>query len=283
MMRAGDSLKCGLIGKNLGQSRFADGLDMMCRAHGLSLEFQLIDDAVSRVNLAETLERCHGSGWAGASVTHPFKQEAATWLGPGLSAPLRRLGACNLVTFSGSSPGGANTDYSGFLSAWRDTMADAAPGRVAMAGAGGVACAIGHALSRLGAAEIVIWDRDPALAQALAGSIGATARAVQIEAAQDAVAAADGLVNATPLGMHAYPGTAISVPLQSRPNWAFDAVYTPVETQFVQAARRAGAAVITGFDLFRHMVLQSFETYTGLVPDTRAGLARLNDLKPEKG
>ena len=276
-------MRCGLIGENLSRSRFADGLQLLCRAHGLTLDFDLIDSAArTDFDFEATLEACRAQGWTGVSVTHPYKRRAALWLGDALDSALARIGSCNLVIFEPDGAKGGNSDYSGFVSAWREAEGDAGPGRVAMAGAGGVARALGHALVDLGALEILIWDRNPDLAQDLADAVGPVARPVPMTALPDVLDGMDGLVNATPLGMHAYPGSAFPQPLPGQPRWVFDAVYTPVETEFVTAARAIGANVITGFDLFRHMLQRSFHAYSGIAPEDQKGLDRLETLKPEE-
>ncbi|MCB2137302.1 MAG: shikimate dehydrogenase, partial [Rhodobacteraceae bacterium] len=44
--------------------------------------------------------------------------------------------------------------------------------------------------------------------------------------------------------------------------WAFDAVYTPSETPFRDRALRAGAAFLSGYDLFFHQGLDAFRLFT---------------------
>ncbi len=276
-------LRCGLIGANLGQSRFSQALDLMCQAEGLRLSFDLIDSAKQpELQLDTVLKSCMSQGWSGLSVTHPFKTAAADWLGAHGDNSLQRLGASNLITFQDGAVHGHNTDYSGFLSAWRAVMGQRRPGRVAMAGAGGVARALGQALVDLGADEIILWDVDMTRAQELAQALGPTAHVIPADDMLAALSNADGLINATPLGMHAYPGSAFPQPLPHPPHWVFDAVYTPVETPFIQAARGQGATIITGFDLFRHMAVRSFQAYTGITPDEATTLVLLEKLKPQE-
>jgi len=148
-----------------------------------------------------------------------------------------------------------------------------------MMGAGGVAQALAPALIELGATDLAICDTDPARATALANSSGA--RAVAMADAPDLIRAADGLVNATPLGMAEYPGTAFDPALFTGQTWAFDAVYTPTCTAFLVAAENAGLHCITGFDLFRAMAVRSFEAYTGLTVPQDEIMPRLNTLKPD--
>ncbi|WP_212523339.1 NAD(P)-binding domain-containing protein [Actibacterium sp. MT2.3-13A] len=281
-MAAPGALRAGLIGAHIGRTRLPAALRMMCEESGLDFAFELIDTADRpEFDFEETVAACRAAGWKGVSVTHPHKAQAADWVDGAMAAGLRGLGACNTITF-GPPLRGFNTDYTGFLSAWRAERGAALPGRVAMAGAGGVARALGPALARLGAREIAIWDARPERAEELAQRIGPAARAVPIAQAAEIAAASDGLVNATPLGMAEYPGSAFPTPLSGAPQWAFDAVYTPTRTAFVQAAEAAGAQVITGFALFKHMALRTFEAYTGLPPDAARILPRLDYLIPDK-
>ncbi|MBD3678752.1 MAG: NAD(P)-binding domain-containing protein [Rhodobacteraceae bacterium] len=282
-MNAGQHiLRAGLIGAHISRTRLPAALRLMCDEAGLGFDFELIDTAErAGFDFAATAAACRDAGWTGVSVTHPFKAQAFDWVGPGMDPSVEALGACNLMAF-GQPLRGFNTDFTGFLSAWRAECGDMAPGRVAMAGAGGVARALGPALARLGASEITIWDQDFEKAADLARRIGSVARAVPITRAEEAAAAADGLVNATPLGMAEYPGSAFPTDLPGAPAWAFDAVYFPTETAFVQTARARGLRVITGFSLFKHMAMKSFEAYTGLAPDAPRILPRLDELEPDK-
>ncbi len=99
--------------------------------------------------------------------------------------------------------------------------------------------------------------------------------------AEEAIRRADGLVNSTPMGMREYPGSAFDADLLGGQRWAFDAVYTPTDTQFLQAATAAGLTPLSGFDLFRHMAIGSFQAYTGISLDPAKVLPRLAALKPD--
>ncbi len=270
-------LRAGLVGRHIGPSRFPAALGLLARSAGIGLDFALIDTAADPSQDFETaLARARAEGWRGLSVTHPYKMRAAAEASG--DGPAARIGAANLLLL-GDVVMAANTDYDGFLGAWGERMGAARPGRVAMAGAGGVAHSLGVALADLGASDIAIWDAEPDRAAALARRIGAPARAIGRAEAPAVVAGADGLVNATPLGTAAHPGSAFAE-MDVRPRWAFDAVYTPVETAFLRGVAATGARIVTGFDLFRHMAVASFEAYTGLTLDRPAALGRLATLCP---
>lgn len=276
-------LRAGLIGDHISQTRFPAALDIMCKANGLTLDFTLIDTAGrADFDLAQTVDDLRAKGWGGVTVTHPFKTQAADYAGDGMSANLRKLGAANTLTF-GPRLKGFNTDYTGFLSAWAANMGDQSPGIVAMAGAGGVARAIGPALVKLGATQIRVWDMSPDAAFELADMIGATACVVPIEQSGAAMNGANGLVNATPLGMSYHPGSAFSRDMIGAQSWAFDAVYTPTDTEFLQDCSHAGLTTLTGFDLFRHMAVASFQAYTGIAPNLSDIMPKLAALRPKQG
>lgn len=267
------SITCGLIGAGLTRSRFGEALGLLGAHHGLEVSFQLIDTGGnSGFDLVSELERLRDAGWTGVSVTHPFKTAAAEWAAELLSDDIRRIGATNLVLFRPEMRA-LNTDFSGFRAAWTARFGQKPPGHVAMAGAGGVAGALGAALLRLGAESLTIWDLDPSLATTLATRLGPEARAVSAEDATEVIRAADGLINATPLGMGADERSAFPSGAIAGQDWAFDAVYTPVETPFLREAAKKGLSCLTGFDMFRFMAVDSFAAYSGLPSD--ATLAQL--------
>jgi sugar phosphate isomerase/epimerase len=78
------------------------------------------------------------------------------------------------------------------------------------------------------------------LAEALAATLKAEDPRLDITAAADpAAAAADasGVINCTPVGMVGYDGTPLPRELMAGASWAFDAVYTPIATQFLKDAK----------------------------------------------
>ena len=86
---------------------------------------------------------------------------------------VQAMGAVNTVLFGKGQPEGFNTDYSGFLSAYRAARGELAPGVVLLIGAGGVGRSLAFALAGLGAAELRIADLDSARAGALANALRA--------------------------------------------------------------------------------------------------------------
>ena len=275
-------LTCGLIGRNIGQTRLPKALELMCRASKMYFNFTPIDTAAKPgFDFARTVDDLRTKNWTGVTVTHPFKPAAAQYAGRGMDRQVAHLGASNLLMF-GDKTTGWNTDYLGFIAAWRAIFKSRGPGEVAVAGAGGVARAIIPALLRLGARKMTVWDKNPDAASDLARTISGSVSAIAMDDAPQAIQSATGLVNATEVGMVGHPGSAIDPDFIGTQSWAFDAVYTPTDTTFLQAAKDKGLAVLTGFDLFRFMALESFRIYTGISPDKHTILPALDAFRPER-
>ncbi len=276
-------LRAGLIGENISRTRLPAALEIMCAEAGWTLDFTLIDTKqINDFDFIRTVKEAHANGWTGVTVTHPYKTNARAYAGDGMNAAVAHLGASNTLVF-GNNIAGYNTDYTGFLAAMRDADLPRI-GTVVIAGAGGVAKAIAPALATLMEkedAEILIHDTNAARAADLAKTTGPKAKAIGFDTFAKRTTKAHGLVNATPLGMAEYPGSAFDLALLSGQGWAFDAVYTPIHTPFLIAARHAGLQCITGFDLFRAMAIRSFEAYTGLEVDRNTVLPKLDRLKPD--
>ncbi|MEP0522204.1 MAG: hypothetical protein ABJO09_15300 [Hyphomicrobiales bacterium] len=273
-------LNAGLIGDHIQKTRLPAALKLMCDDAGIDLDFSLIDTAhIAGFDFETTVKDLKAKDWSGVTVTHPFKIAARDFAGSNMLTELSHLNASNTLRF-GPETTAFNTDYTGFLDAWSHCMEGRRPGKVAMAGAGGVASALGPALAKLGADKISIWDIDPEKAQRLANEIGAIAHPIPIDIAEDVSRAADGLVNATALGMQQYPGSAFARTWIKQQQWAFDAVYTPVDTEFLSTAATNDLKTMSGFELFKHMAIGSFTAYTGLSPDKKSMLERLEVLKP---
>ncbi|MEZ5450716.1 MAG: hypothetical protein R3E89_17665 [Thiolinea sp.] len=221
------------------------------------------------VAIAAELQRCRAEGFRGVNVTHPYKRDAfrcVTTL-PGF---LQGLTSVNTVLFDEGVDHAANTDFSGFCRGYLSQFGqDAAAGRVLMLGTGGVGLAIAYGLMRVGATELVLFDKNLAAAATLLEQLADAPLNVRL-AEVDLVAemqAADGLINATPVGMFQYPGNPFPAAGFAHQQWAFDAVYTPENTEFLQTCRQRGIATLSGFKLFLYQGLDAFEHFTGLAVD----------------
>jgi shikimate dehydrogenase len=183
-----------------------------------------------------------------------------------LSDGARAIGAVNTVVVRQGKLIGHNTDTSGFERAIGDLVTASGRGPVALIGAGGVGKAIAFALANLGVAELAIFDSDSAKAAHLAAPLQGRLRIAASVA--DAMKGAVGVINATPVGMLPDRGSPIPAALLHRDLWVADAVYSPLWTPLLIAAKASGAEVMTGRELAIYQAADAFELFTGLKPST---------------
>lgn len=258
-------IRLGLIGDNIARSRSPLLHRLAGEQHGLVVTYdRLIPKDLGR-DFDSVFAFCGEDGYRGINITYPYKEIAARKVV--IDDPLvRAIGAVNTVIFDEGGPHGHNTDYSGFVSAYRNARGDAPAGEVCMIGTGGVGRAIAFGLVALEASAIRLIDRDRAKAEALAADLRRAAQDIAVSVPDDAVSAAtgaSGLVNCTPVGMVGHEGTPLEKAAMAGAVWAFDAVYTPADTQFLGDAAASGLDAISGYELFFYQGVHAWKFFHG--------------------
>ena len=264
----------GLVGRGIGASRSPIMHQREGERLGLRCTYALIDfDALGLPDTAldDVLSASEAAGFAGVNVTHPFKQSIIphlTRLAPDAAA----IGAVNTVVFASDGRTGHNTDCWGFAESFRQAMAGCSLDGVVQFGAGGGGAAVAYALLELGARDLDIYDSDSGravtLADRLSQRFGTTVVPVTDPAA--AIVRAEGVVNATPVGMEKYPGTPFPAARLERRHWVADIVYFPAETEILRHARALGCRVLAGTGMAVFQAVKAFELFTGITPDRDA-------------
>ena len=203
-------------------------------------------------------------GWVGWNVTVPHKERAlelADVRDPSTAQP----GAANVLLFRSGEAVAFNTDAAGFMAALDAAGAPTFGARAVVLGAGGAAGAVLAALRRGGAAEVAVFNRSRARAEALAARFGVKAGTLE-EAAED-LAAADLVVNATSAGLSG--ASPLPAGTRLKPGaWAMDLMYRPRETPFMAQAREAGARPLGGLGmLVRQAALTWWLFYGETLPE----------------
>lgn len=220
-------------------------------------------------DLAETLKLLPRLGFVGCNVTLPHK-EAVLAMVARATPVARRIGAANTLTFGPEGFEADNTDAHGFTWNILDAVPNWAPRRVALIGAGGASRAVVVALQDRGAREILVTNRSPDRALALATEFGL--QAVDWAERGAMLAGCDTLVNGTSLGMTGQP--PLDLPLDSLPRDALvtDLIYTPLETPLLAQARARGNPVVDGLGMLLHQAAPGFARWFGRVPEVDAEL-----------
>lgn len=271
------TLKLGLIGDNIAQSQAPRLHRIAGRQAGLGVSYDRLVPRDMGLDFEGVFRFARDNGFRGVNVTYPYKEVAAGHVSIP-DALVRAIGAVNTVVFTPDGPVGYNTDHSGFIAAYRRTVGNAGPGVVCLIGTGGAGKAVGFGLIALGATVIRCVDADRAKADRLAQALRAAGSPARIEVLADAVAAArgaDGVINCTPMGMVGHDGTPLPATALPGARWAFDAVYTPVDTQFLRDAAAAGLTVISGYEMFLGQGLDAWEIFSGRPADPAALRAAL--------
>lgn len=262
--------RLGLIGGNIAASRSPVLHTVSALSVGGNASYDLIIPAERGKSFAELLKDCAAQGFDGVNVTYPHKEEAAALVRAG-DPVVAAMGSANTIRFTAEGPRAFNTDYTGFVAAFRARFGEIAPGRVLVLGTGGVGRAVAFGLATLGAAAIVLHDADLAKVVSLARAIATQFPGLPVQAAEPRQSAdltgLDGVVNCTPLGMVGRPGSPLPDGVPGNPTWAFDAVYTPEQTTFRAQVEGMGAAFLSGYDLYFHQGVRAFEIFTGRAPD----------------
>lgn len=277
----GTDLRMGLIGRGIGLSRTPAMHEAEAAAQGLTCRYDLLDtEAGETAPLPDILDRTEVAGYAGLNITYPYKQQVIPLLHE-LSDAARQVGAVNTVVFRDGRRFGHNTDFRGYAGSLSAGLPDAALSTVLLIGAGGAGGAVGHALRSLGAGRILVHDTRPEAAAELAASIraaGGTAEPVTDSTA--AAREADGLVNATPVGMAKLPGLPLDGAALEPRHWVSDIIYFPLETEFLRRARALGCRTLGGEGMAVLQAVRAFELFTGRPADAERMRATFRSFTP---
>ena len=205
-------------------------------------------------------------GVVGANVTVPHKR-AVMAMCDDVTAEAQLVGAVNTLVWDDGRLVGDNTDAIGLQRDLEAAMGQRPAGRAVVLGTGGAARAVAVAVARLGL-DLVVVGRRPAPATdvaAVAARLGVHAETIALddgEGVARGVAAADLVLNATPLGLR---GESLPAPFMAATagQVAYDLVYNPATTPFLAAARAGGAAAHNGLGMLVRQAAAAYERWTG--------------------
>ena len=220
---------------------------------------------------ARTVDAFRAAGGRGTNVTVPFKDQAFRYCGNANSERAGAAGVVNTLIFEGGTVRGDNTDGVGLLRDITVNLGRAIEGRrVLLMGAGGAAQGVVGPLLSARPQRLVIANRTPARARALAQRSGAASGGGYEELGDTQF---DLLINATSAGL---AGEAPPLPPGAFAPGAlgYDMVYGR-DTPFLAMARAAGAEARDGTGMLVEQAAESFLLWRGLRPDTAPVLAAL--------
>lgn len=213
-----------------------------------------VDDAVA---VADAL------GFEGLSITAPLKTAWHTRADVTCDdEATRRLGVVNTVRRASGRWTAKNLDTAGFLDALDARGVALVGASVLVLGAGGAGRASAWAVAQRGA-NVVLCARRRDAAAPVAAALGVRATAWPPSGSWDVV------VNATPAGTWPAVNDMPCAWDDLTAQVAYDLVYNPEETAWLQRARATGAQVIGGLDMLVGQAARQFDWWMGRPADTR--------------
>jgi shikimate dehydrogenase len=221
-------------------------------------------------NLKQAIAGFAAVGLQGFNVTIPHKQAVMPFLSE-ISEIAQAIGAVNTVYRTEQGWGGTNTDVTGFLAPlwarqqqWNQTTA-------VVLGNGGAARAVVAGCAQLGCAQVQVVGRDRQKLEAFhhswAGSPFSPPSVYLWEDLPHLLPQANLLVNTTPIGMHPHSDASPLTPDEFKrlPGGAiaYDLVYTPRPTKFLQLAEKQGAIALDGLEMLIQQGASALQLWLG--------------------
>ncbi len=229
--------------------------------------------------LGDAVSGLRAMGAGGANVTYPHKGAVLSHVDHCSQSALL-LQAANTLHFTDDGIHAHNTDARGATLALEEIAGvSLRDKRVLVFGAGGAARATAWGVLEAGASGVVFCVRDTERVRPLLGGLREAHgdEAIDLlpaydprgpEAMRRTIAAADILINATPVGMSSSQASA-GFPLIDDATWiepthvCFDLVYGPAQTPFLAMAQARGARRLTGRSMLVGQAVEAFRIWTG--------------------
>ena len=273
---------CAVLGHPIQHSASPAMQNAGLAALGLNWRYLACD--VPPENLREALVGARAMRFIGLNLTVPHKLLACEMV-DALDESARTWGAVNTIRFEardergkwrplGAFPQppagdirahGFNTDADALSRSLReDLKLEPAGARVLLLGAGGAGRTAALKLATEGVGELHLVNRTRAKAQAVADEIRRRWPGVRVSVGYP-TGRVDLVLNATSLGLRsedALPFDPDQFAL-SRAAAAYDMVYRPAETPFLQTARAVGCRVANGLGMLLYQGAKALEIWTG--------------------
>lgn len=212
---------------------------------------------VAAVHLEAAIAGLDAIGLRGFNVTIPHKQAILPFLSE-VSELAQAVGAVNTVWRTEAGWVGTNTDVAGFLAPLQEIERDWSQEEVVILGNGGAARAVVMGCAQLNVGAIYVIGRNPEKLRDFEASWGRSdvvdkLRTHPWQELPDLLPYAGLLVNTTPLGMYPQgdrsPLDEAEMTLLSPEAIAYDLIYTPNPTRFLQQAQARGLMAIDGLEM----------------------------------
>lgn len=254
---------CGIIGKPLAHTLSPTMHNAAFDKLGLNYVYLAFE--MDQNEVAFALNAMKELDFRGLNVTHPYKLRVIEYLDD-IDVVAKEIGAVNTIVNNDGKLTGYNTDAFGAVEALRNHVLDLESSRkkILILGAGGAARAVAVPLAKMGN-EMLIANRTYQRSEELAETLGKfrKAEAVQIDKIDEVITDVEILINCTPVGMkESLDQSPVSGQLIRSDMIVFDVIYNR-DTPLLREAKKKGAKVIYGSEMFVYQGVKAFELWTG--------------------
>jgi shikimate dehydrogenase len=223
----------------------------------LGIDYVYLPFPIKPEDLHTAVQGFAAIGVVGFSVTIPHKQAILRFLSA-IEPIAQAVGAVNTVINQNNTWIGTNTDVEGFLAPLQTHQQDWSQKVAVILGNGGAARAVVAGCAKLGCAKIHVVGRNVYRLREFSQSWENSPLQVNLnfykwDELPRLIPQADLLVNTTPIGMYPKvdesPLSAAEMANLSSQAIAYDLIYTPNPTKFLQQAQQIGATAIDGLEM----------------------------------
>ncbi|WP_114707056.1 shikimate dehydrogenase [Fischerella thermalis] len=223
----------------------------------LGIDYVYLPFPIKPEDLHTAIQGFAAIGVVGFSVTIPHKQAILRSLSA-VEPIAKAVGAVNTVIKKNNSWIGTNTDIEGFLAPLQAHQQNWSQKIAVILGNGGAARAVVAGCAKLGCAEIHVVGRNVQRLRDFSQSWENSPLQVNLNVHRwdelpELIPQADLLVNTTPIGMYPKidesPLSAAEMANLSSQAIAYDLIYTPNPTKFLQQAQQIGVTAIDGLEM----------------------------------
>ena len=239
--------KFGLLGKKLSHSLSPLLHSIFFEEMGIEAEYKLYEVAEHEIDNFK--DYMFENSIEGVNITVPYKKAFLDKL-DFISDEAKEIGAINLLYIKENKFYGDNTDYYGFKQTLLTNQIEPSGKKMAIIGRGGASASVYKVLKDMGAEDIAFYFRKDKLSK--------------IEFPEDMTG--DIIINTTPVGI--YPNiedNIVDEQILKKFNIAIDLIYNPLETKFLEIARKNGLKTVNGMEMLIGQALKTDEILYDLV------------------
>jgi shikimate dehydrogenase len=240
----------------------------------LGLDYIYLPFPVKTENLSKVLDGFYNIGLIGFNATIPHKQSIMPFLTE-ITENAKLIGAVNTVWRTENGWKGTNTDIDGFIAPLKQLNRDWSQICPVILGNGGAARAVVVGCFELGCPEIHVIGRNQDKLDHFYQSwqntpVKSALKVHTWDRLLGLVSASELIINTTPVGMHPdtnqSPVTLDIVDQISQKAIAYDLIYTPRPTLFLQQAQERGAIIIDGTEMLVQQGAAALQIWVNQTP-----------------